>query len=255
MNNKTIPLIFILVLLAACVPTAVPTGSETEQPMITETAVATLTTPVQLAPTTVTSQPAPTTTPWPTVTPETAVMTIPPIPTTAPSDACPPNQPESLIPYSPNAIDYRGKQFAELPAEWEDWGGYTVGNYQHHIRKVKQQNIVMLWLEKEICRHYHTTHSSAHLKITDVLFLPMEEDTGNGLRLIESTCWKVADYPADSAVEEKERWVDTLLAIGHFEDSDDAPTEILFAWEINLETGQFEELPPETVACTGLLGL
>lgn len=251
MTNKPLSLIYVVVLLAACVPTAVPAGSESEQSMVTETAVVTTIAP---SPTT-TPQPVATATPLPTVTPETAVTTIP---ATLPPDACPPDQPDSSIQYSPNAADYRGKQFGELPSEWVDWGGYAVRNEQHGqylIRKVEQQGSLMLWLEKVICRHYHANYSSPHLEITDVLFLPLAEDTGNGSRLIESTCWKAADYSADSAVEEKERWVDTLLAIGYFEDYYDAPVEILFAWEINLEEGRFEELSPETVSCTGILGL
>ncbi len=113
----------------------------------------------------------------------------------------------------------------------------------------------MLWLEKVICTHYSINHSSPHLEITDVLFLPLDEDIGDGPRLILSTCWKVADYPADSLIDEKERWVDTIIAVGYFEDYRDAPTEILYAWELNLEAGRFEELLTETVACTGILGL
>ena len=255
MTNKTLFLICVIVLLAACVPTAVPTRSELEQSIVIETAVVATTHSPQNPTSTATSQPVVTVTPLPTLTPE---KLLPATPTTSPPDACPPDQPDSIIQYSPDAADYRGKQFAELPAGWEDWGGYAVGNDQYGqylIRQVEQQGSLMLWLEKVVCRHYYANYSSPHLEIADVLFLPLEEDTGNGARLIESTCWKAADYPADSAVEEKERWVDTLLAIGHFEDYYNAPTEILFAWEINLEAGRFEELSPETVACTGILGL
>ncbi len=254
MTHKTFFLVCVVILLAACVPTAIP--AESEQSTATETAVVTATAPSSTdTPTpTATSPPVATLTPLPTLTP---AKLLPTTPTSSPPDACPPDQPDSIIQYSPDAADYRGKQFAERPVGWEDLGGYAVRNDQYGqylVRKVEQKGSLMLWLEKVICRHYHVNYSSPHLEIADVLFLPLEEDSGDGLRLIEYTCWKAADYPADSAVEEKERWVDTLLAIGYFEDYYAAPTEILFAWKINLEAGRFEELSPETVACTGLLG-
>lgn len=257
MANKFLFFTCVAVLLAACAPTEAPSITESEQSVATETAVVVTTASLELPTPAATSQPVATRTPRPTKIPETAVTPRSAIPTTSPPDACPPDQPDNTIQYSPDAADYLGKQFAESPAGWEDLGGYVVHNDQYGeylIRKVEQQGSLMLWLEKVVCRHYYTNYSSPHLEIADVLFLPLEEDTRNGPRLIDSTCWKVAAYPADSTVEEQERWDDTLLAIGYFEDYYTAPTEMLFAWEINLEAGRFEELLPGTVACTGLLG-
>ncbi len=240
------------VFLVACAPMPVPAALEPKQRMVTETAVVPPTTPF----TTATPPSIATTTPPSTLTAEKRPSTLP---TISPPDACPPDQPDNTLPYSPNVADYRGQQFTNLPAGWEDFGGYVVGSDQYGvylIRKVEQQGSLMLWLEKVVCRHYDAVGGSrAHLEIAAALFLPLEEDTGNGPRFIQSTCWKTADYPADSTVAEKERGVDTLLAIGYFVDYHNAPTEILFAWEINLAAGRFEELPPETVACTGILGL
>jgi hypothetical protein len=218
MNNKTLhlyqaTLLITLLLLSACEKLGSDSSSSPlpSSPLPTFTSVS-----IEI--------PEPTSMPKPTETLEPTATSLP----------CPPFQVENVLPVLDIPADYIGHHFdaMAMPPGLVSEGGFVIGelptNYSLH--KVWQGDIMMLWLEKMICRD----EGKAYHEIRDVLILPPLRENE---RLITLHCTTDQEFAPE------------IVVIGEFEPDVCNPTRIVQAWRANQQTESFEPLFPDSVTC------
>ncbi|MFK7805012.1 MAG: M14 family zinc carboxypeptidase [Anaerolineae bacterium] len=166
---------------------------------------------------------------------------------------CPPeNEPFELTGLDDPA-SYIGRHFDEIPFGWDSEAGFVIDDI-YLADVIQRDNDYIVWLEETICRYANNGGTSPYTEITDILFLPLEENSGNGPRIITHTCWFIDDY-LDSTEDLRDRGREDIVAIGQFDNYREPPTRIDSAWIANTQTGKFEPLDPELIQCYGILGL
>jgi hypothetical protein len=189
-------------------------------------------------------------TPWqtsaPTRTPSSFELTAAPqIPN---ATVCPPFTIDAALPVPDEPQNYIGLHFDILPDGLESHLSFLLDgpDADYIIREVVKDSDEMLWLERVIC---HNDGGHPYTEIRAVLDLPTRQEKE---RLITGTC-KVNEV-ATPMVTTKSEFDNEIVAIGQFEDFDNPPATINYAWRTNPRAESFEALSPDTVTCAGLRG-
>ncbi len=222
---KLLSLILLTVFIVAC--------SSLPEKTVTPTASA-----VPLAsPTRTSTLPAPTDTARPTLT------------ATPAHAACPPFSIDTTLPVPDDPQSYIGLHFDALPAGVESPGGSVIdgsGTY-YMLSEVIRDTDEMLWLERNIC---HDERGYPYQEIRAVLFLPALQGDE---RVIIGTCRLKKTGTSEATTLPMPD--PAIVAIGRFADIYKPPVTLTSAWRIITQTESFEVLSPESVTCTGILGM
>lgn len=226
MPFKRLCLILFVVTIAAC--NSVP--EETTTPMAP---IATSVVP----PTRIPASPTP---------PATAAPTLTPTPA---DPVCPPFTVDTDLPVPDEPQNYIGLHFDALPNGLVSPGGTMLdgSDTYYMLSEVIRDSGEMLWLERNIC---HDERAHAYQEIRAVLVVPALQGDE---RVIIGTC-KLKEI-ADSEATNPPAPDPAIVAVGRFDDIYKPPVALTYAWRANPETESFEDLPPESVTCTGIEGL
>ncbi len=222
---KLLSLILLTVFIAACssLPEKTVTPTASVVPLASPTRTSTL--------------PAPTYTARPTL-------------TATPAHAgCPPFSIDTELPVSDDPQSYIGLHFDALPAGLESPGGSIIdgsGTY-YMLSEVIRDKGEMLWLERNVC---HDERGYPHQEIRAVLFLPALQGDE---RPIIGTCRLKETRPSEATTSPMPD--PAIVAIGRFADFYKPPITLTYAWRVITQTESFEVLPPESVTCTGIMGM
>jgi hypothetical protein len=197
------------------------------------------------------------TAPVPTLALSTKTPAIPTLPATAaptltatPADpVCPPFSIDTALPVPDEPQNYIGLHFDTLPPGLVSPGGTMLDGSDTYylLSEVSRDSGEMLWLERNIC---HDERGYPYQEIRAVLLLPALQ--GNE-HLIMGTCR--LKETADSEATNPPLPDPAIVAVGQFDDIDDPPVALTYAWRANPQTESFEVLPPESVTCTRIEGL
>lgn len=163
--------------------------------------------------------------------------------------ACPPFSIDTELPVLDDPQSYIGLHFDALPAGLESPGGSVIfgsGTY-YMLSEVIRDTGEMLWLERNIC---HDERGYPYQEIRAVLFLPALQGDE---RVIIGTCR--LKKPGTSEATTLPMPDPAIVAIGRFADVYKPPVALTSAWRVITQTESFEVLPPESVTCTGILGM
>ena len=138
------------------------------------------------------------------------------------------------MPVLDTPADYIGLNESSMPPELLDEGGFVVGEIlstEYSVQIVQQGNIMMLWLERMICRD---DEGKAYWEIRDVLLLPALRENEE---LILSNCTSNGEFSTE------------IVAVGEFIPGVDNPTKIVYGWRVDLYNESFEQLFPDRITC------